>query len=157
VPALRKARPITLKQQLVGRAPDHARAAVWSLGGADDGRHLLVDTGDEIHVRLEEIRSTGYRWTPTSATLEGFTVIGDSLEPPDASETRRYGVPQSRHLVFKAINAGSHSIVVDLLQAWDEDAGATRRFGVAVDIEAPRISEVGKGVSVNQQPQLVAA
>jgi Zn-dependent peptidase ImmA (M78 family)/predicted secreted protein len=157
VPALRKARPLKLKQELVGRAPDYARAAVWSLDGSDDGRHLLVDTGDELHLRIEEIRSTGYRWVPANATLEGFAVIDDRLIPCDATGPRRYGAPQVRHLAFKATNAGSHSIVVDLRQAWDSAAEPTRRFGVAVDIEAPRISSVGRGVSVNQQPQLVAA
>ncbi len=156
VPDLQRARPLELKQ-LVGRVPDYARAAVWSLNLTDDGRHLLVDTGDELIVRLEEIRSSGYRWTPAPVTFDGFTVISDSLLPLDATEPRRYGAPQVRLLIFKATNSGSHSIVIDLHQTWDHETEPTRRFGVAVDIEAPRISAVGRGVSVNQQLQLVVA
>jgi Zn-dependent peptidase ImmA (M78 family)/predicted secreted protein len=155
VPNLRKARPLALKRQLVGRAPDYARAAVWALTGSDDGRHLLVDTGDELHVRLDEIRSTGYRWSPTSTTLEGFTLIDDVLDPVDRNSQRRYGATQIRHLVFKAVKPGKQSIVVDLRQAWNVESEPTSRFGVAIDVEAPRISEVGRGVSLNQQPQLM--
>jgi Zn-dependent peptidase ImmA (M78 family)/predicted secreted protein len=157
VSTLRKVRPATLKQELVGRVPDYARAAVWSLGGADDGRHLFVDVGDELHIRLEEIRSTGHRWLPAPMTLEGFTVTDDSLVPLENAGPRRYGAPQVRHLILKATNPGRHSILIDLRPAWDDDAGPARRFGVAVDIEASRISAVGRGVSVNQQAQLVAA
>lgn len=157
VPTLRKARPVALKRQLVGRVPDYARAAVWSLDAMDDGRHLLVDVGDELHLQLPETRSTGFRWSPTERTLDGFTTLSDSLVPLEAAEPRRYGVSQTRRFVFKATTAGSHSIVIDLTRCWDEDAEPTRRFAIAVDIEAPRISAVGRGVSVNQQPQLVAA
>lgn len=157
VPALRKARPLALKEQLVGRRPDSARAAVWTLDENDDGRQLLADTGDEIHLHLPEVRSSGYRWIPTPPTLEGLTLLEDTLEPLSTTEPRRYGAAQRRHLVFKAVQPGRHSLVVDLRQSWDPDAESARRFGAAVDVEAPRTSEVGKGVSVNQLPQLVAA
>lgn len=157
VPTLRKARPLALKQQLVGRTPDYARAAVWSLQSTDDGRHLLVDVGDELHIRLEEIRSAGHRWMPARTTFEGFTLIDDSLVPIESTSPRRYGAPQIRHLIFKATKPGSHSILIDLRPAWDDSAPPTRRFGIAVDVEVPRVSEVGRGVSVNQQSQLVAA
>ncbi|MDQ3569246.1 MAG: ImmA/IrrE family metallo-endopeptidase [Actinomycetota bacterium] len=156
VPELRKVRPLSLKQRLGGRTPDYRRAAVWLLDDRDDGRHLLLDTGDELHLRLDEIRSSGYRWTPAPPTNDGFVLLDDKLEPPDV-EGARYGTTQCRHLIFKATSPGSHSIVVDLRQPWDREAEPVRRFGVAADIESPRVSEVGRGVSVNQQQQLVAA
>lgn len=156
VQELRKVPPLSLKLQLGGRPPDYRRAAVWLLDDRDDGRHLLVDAGDELHLRLDEIRSSGYRWTPVPPTNDGFVLMDDQLEPPEV-EGARYGATQCRHLVFKATNPGSHSIVVDLRQPWDRDVATVRRVGVAVDIEWPRVSEVGRGVSINQQQQLVAA
>jgi Zn-dependent peptidase ImmA (M78 family)/predicted secreted protein len=156
VPALRRARPLALKQQLVGRTPDYSRAAVWLLNEADDGRHLMVDVGDELHVRLKEIRSSGYRWVPAAPTLEAFSVLDDALVPADDTE-RRYGAARARRLVLKAVNPGARSIVVDLRHAWEPKAEPAQRFAITVDIEEPRVSSVGRGISVNQQPQLMAA
>lgn len=82
VPSLRRARPLSLKEQLVGQGPQYARAAVWPLAATDNGRHLLVDTGDELYLRLAEIRSSGYRWMPAEAALEGFSLLDDRLEAP---------------------------------------------------------------------------
>lgn len=154
---LRRSRPLDLKRELVGHPPDQSRAAVWLLGDPDDGRHLYVDLGDELHVRVDEVRSSGLRWMPAPVTLEGFTLLADSLESVADEEPRRYGAPQARHMVFKAVTPGPHSIVVDLRYPWRTEAQAERRFGVAVDVEAARTSELGKGVSINQQPQLIAA
>jgi Zn-dependent peptidase ImmA (M78 family)/predicted secreted protein len=156
VPVLRKVRPLTLKQQLVGRAPENARAAVWLLNKADDGRHLIVDRGDELHVELEEIRSSGYRWIPAAATLEAFSVLESGLAPISAT-VPRYGATQRRRIVLKAVNSGARSIVIDLRHAWDLEAEPAQRFAIGVDIEGSRISSIGRGISVNQQPQLMAA
>jgi len=156
VPALRQAHPLALKQQLLGRAPDYSRAAVWLLNEADDGRHLVVDVGDELYVRLKEIRSSGYRWVPAASTLEGLTVLDDALVPADDAE-RRYGASRARRLVLKAVNPGARSIVADLRHAWEPESEPVQRFAIAVDIEEPRVSSVGRGISVNQQPQLMAA
>jgi predicted secreted protein len=153
---LRRVRPLELKRQLVGRAPDNARAAVWLLDAADDGRHLVVDAGDELVLMLQEIRSSGYRWTSAETTTEGFTFADEGLGSVDDDETR-YGGAQARRLSFKAVNPGARSITVDLRHSWEPDADPLRRIAIAVDIEAPRISPVGRGVSVNQQSQLVAA
>lgn len=154
---LRRARPRDLKRELVGRAPDQARAAVWLLGDSDDGRHLNVDLGDELNVRVDEVRSSGLRWMPAPVTMEGFALLADWLQSSDDAEPRRYGAPQARHLVFKAVRPGPHSIVVDLRPPWLTEAQAERRVGIAVDVEAARTSDLGKGVSINQQPQLIAA
>ena len=154
---LRKIRPLRIKAELGRRPPEYSRAAVWVLEPGDDGRHLFVDVGDELHLRLPEIRSSGYRWVPALATLESFALVDDGLEPVDDSGGRRYGATQARHLVLKAVSPGSGSVAVDLRRAWEADAEPESRFAIAVDVEGPRTSPVGRGVSVNQQPQLVAA
>ncbi|MDA8073043.1 MAG: ImmA/IrrE family metallo-endopeptidase [Actinomycetota bacterium] len=156
LPSLRRARPLALKEQLVGQGPQYSRAAVWPLAATDNGRHLLVDTGDELYLHLEEIRSSGYRWMPADATLEGFSLLDDRLEGATEIDPR-YGDARTRRLVFKAVNPGPRLVIVDLRHPWEPDGEPLERFALAIDIEGPRISPVGRGVSVNQQPQLVAA
>ena len=151
----RKQRPLELKTELGGMAPSFSRAAVWTLGAEDDARHLLVDVGDELHIRLPETRSSGFRWVPTDATTTGFEIVNDSLDP-DESSSGRYGSTRLRHLTLKAVAPGARSILLDLRRSW-ESGDPKRRFGIAVDIEPPRVSAIGKGVSVNQQSQLTAA
>ena len=147
-----------LKQQILGgRRPDNARASVWRLGLADNNRAILADVGDELDIALPEIRSTGYEWSLLSLDSGTFAVVNDRFEDQGGSlETVRYGASRTRHVTLKARTPGPHAVTFELHQPWDGgDTGTT--LTVFVDVAPPLVTDVGQGISINQQPQLLAA
>lgn len=154
---LRQVQPLAVKSDLVGRPPEMSRAAVWLLEEADNARTLAVDVGDELHVLAPEIRSSGFRWMANALTDNGFRVVADSLEPVHANGSTRYGAPQSRHFVFQAAESGSYQLKLDMRQAWLPESTPEREYSLFVEVQAPRTGELGKGLSINQHPQILAA
>ena len=153
-----KLTPLRLKQQILGgRRPDNARAAVWRLGLEDNHRAVFADLGDELDIALPEIRSTGYEWSLTSLDADTFAIVNDRFEErSDSLANIRYGTTRTRHVTLKARTSGPHAITFELLQPWaGGDRGST--LNIFVEVASPVVSDVGQGISVNQQPQLLAA
>lgn len=149
---------LALKQQVLGgRRPDNPRASVWRLDIADNHRRLSVDLGDELDFALPEMRSTGYEWMPSPDHESHFAVVSDRYERTDeGSEEPVYGASGTRHLTLKAVRSGACAVNLVLEQPWDGgDSSAT--FTVEATVASPRVSEVGRGISVNQQSQLLLA
>ncbi len=154
---LRSVRPLAIKREIGGREPDQARAAVWLLGESDQERHIIADIGDEVHIRLGEVRSSGFRWVLNQSGVPGFSVVGDFLDQNTSTGQLRYGAAHFRHLVLKVTAPGDHALSVSLRRPWQRDVAPSRRYDIFVTAEAPRTSDVGRGVSIYQQPQLMAA
>lgn len=151
-----KLAPLTLKQMLLGgRRPDNARAAVWRLGLADNQRSISADVGDELDIALPEMLSTGYEWTPDGS--DAFATVHDWIDEATAdADAVVYGDRRTRHITIKARQQGDHTLGFRLAQPWpDGDTGATMQ--IHVHVAPAQVSDVGQGISVNQQPQLLAA
>jgi predicted secreted protein len=153
---LYRIRPLALKQQLLGgRKPDNARASVWQLTLADNQRRISVDVGDELDVALPEIPSSGYEWTVSDATKEWFSIVGDRYAGPQ-SDAPLFGGGGERHFTVKVVRAGLSPLRFCLEQPWD---GGDQSTSYTVDVVSTAMptSEVGRGISVHQQPQLLDA
>ena len=149
---------LALKRQVLGgRRPDNPRASVWRLDIADNHRRLTVDVGDELDFALPEMRSTGYEWVPSTEHESHFAVVSDRYERADAgSDEVVFGSSGTRHLTFKAVRAGVCEVNLVLEQPWEGgDSSAT--YTVNATVAPPPVSEVGRGIAVNQQPQLLLA
>jgi Zn-dependent peptidase ImmA (M78 family)/predicted secreted protein len=149
---------LALKQQLLGgRRPDNPRASVWRLDVADNQRIVTVDLGDELDFALPEMRSTGYEWVPSPEHESHFAIVSDRYERADeGSDEPVFGASGVRHLTLKAVRAGTCRVNLVLEQPWTGgDSSAT--FTVSTTIASPPVSEVGRGISVNQQSQLLLA
>ena len=141
--------PIDIKTELaLGRRPDNARADVWPLSQADDGRTLWVSLDDELHVSLAESPTTGYRWRPepTPAELE---VAGDEPVTPADADPAAYGAQRLRHVWWRAVSPTETAIAADLRRSFDPDNVADR-FKVAVHVQPGRTGDSDHGVSRRQ-------
>ncbi len=150
--------PLALKQELLGgRRPDNPRASVWRLNLADNQRAMSIDVGDELDFALPETPSSGYEWVPSHEFEANFALVSDRYEHVEApSDEPVFGASEFRHLTFKAIAPGPCSIDLLLQQPWEDgDSGAILK--VFTSVASPLVSEVGRGISVNQQPQLLLA
>jgi Zn-dependent peptidase ImmA (M78 family) len=152
--------PLDIKIELgEGHRPGNARAAVWRLGLDDNGRRITADIGDEFVAVLPETRSSGFEWGVPEATRRAFALVRDeflpSRQPSDATE-RIYGGRGGRLVVMKAVESGFWPLELGLSQPWAGGEEAAR-FAMTVTVAAPRTSDVGRGFSINQQPQLLLA
>ncbi len=156
--ALYQLSALGLKEQLLGgRRPDNPRASVWRLDIGDNQRHLMVDLGDELDFALPEMPSTGYEWVPSPGNDSHFAVVSSRYAPgEEGSEDQVFGASGTRHLTLKALRAGECPIDLVLEQPW-EGGDRSASFRVFAAIAPPSVSEVGRGISVNQQPQLLLA
>ena len=155
---LRKASPLALKEALLGgRRPDNLRAAVWQLTLEDNHRRIELDPADELDIALPEIRSTGYEWLLPQDLGANFLLVNDRyVTPPPQGDDLVFGGSGTRHITLKALGSGRTRLDFALSQPWEGgDQGSVFTID-AITRPAP-ISEVGQGISVNQQTQLLAA
>ncbi len=155
---LGKASPLALKKRVLGgRRPDNPRAAVWQLNLADNHRCIELDPADEIDIALPEIRSTGYEWLLPDDLEANFLVVNDRyVTRQQNADGIVFGGSGTRHITLKAHGLGRSRLDFALSQPWEGgDEGTTFTID-AITRPAP-ISEVGQGISVNQQTQLLAA
>ena len=155
---LRRVRPLALKERILGgRKPDNPRANVWQLTLADNHRRVQLNVGDELDIALPEVRSSGYEWITPANLLEAFSIVNDRYVPPRASgDDVVFGGSGTRHITIKAHAPHRARLDFDLNQPWDggEQGG---QFTLDAVVSTVPLSEVGQGISINQQAQLLAA
>jgi predicted secreted protein len=159
VTRLKRFEPIDLKIELgEGVKPADSRADVWLVDDALKGRHLRLRLRDELHVRLSEIPSSGYRWSVERDKLgDSLELLKDELAPGDLELTSRVGTERRRHLRWRAIKPGDGTLSLRLRRRRsDEDGGAGNAVNVALHIANPRFDlDIGQGISAPQrQPYL---
>lgn len=149
-------RPLALKQQLLGgRRPDNPRASVLRITRDDHRRHIVIDVGDELALELPERRSAGFEWELRRHS--GFTLVDDRYEPAAAgTDPVLIGGVGVRHLTLRCHQPGRTSIELELAQPWAGGEVADT-FLLAVTSTALPVSELGRGISVNQHAQLLTA
>jgi Zn-dependent peptidase ImmA (M78 family)/predicted secreted protein len=152
--ALRKWETIQLKVELGrGRAPANRRADVWDVDDHRRGRRMQLRLEDELHVRLPEIPSSGYRWqvdlNDAGACLE---LLVDELEP-DLLEQKRLGGGRRRHLWWKAVAPGAGTLDLRLVRPWQGlSAEPVDGLQVPLSVQTPRTGlELPNGISLPQR------
>lgn len=153
--------PISIKTELGdGTRPRNARAAVWDVTENRRDRRLRLQRDDELHVRLPELPSSGYRWDLHFDGLgEELDLLVDELEPSRLEDTGRLGAMRRRHLWWRATGAGQGVLEARLVRSW-EGPGATAidRLTLSIAVAMPRTGpEVDVGIGLPQRRALLAS
>ena len=140
-----------------GERPENSRAAVWSLDDAQRGRRVEMLVEDELHVRLPELPSSGYRWVPRSDWGGEMKMLGDELEEPNG-ETRLGGA-MTRHLWLRAQEPGAGHLKLALVREWQgEDSAAADTLSVPLKIALTHnTAETDRALAPAQRRGLLAA
>lgn len=153
--ALETWQPIDLKIELGnGTRPAHARADVWDLTAARRQRRLDLRLADELHLRLPELPSSGYRWDVIVGDgHDALELVADELEPVGLAVHERIGAERLRHVWWRAGAPVHTTLEVRLVRPWESsDAPAADAFTVPLSVTAPRTGlEVPAGISERQR------
>jgi predicted secreted protein len=151
---LRNWEPIDLKIELGrGHRPDNARADVWDVSERSRERRMHLRLDDELHVRLPEIPSSGYRWHVDLVDAAGcLELVADELEP-DLLEQQRLGGGRRRHLWWKAVAPGEGMLDLNLIRPWQgPEAAPVDGLRLPLSVQVPRTGlELPTGISLPQR------
>jgi predicted secreted protein len=147
--SLRTVQPIDIKAEIAdGEKPANSRSDVWLLTEMLAGRQLRLRLGDELHVRLPEIPSAGYRW---DAQLEGMEnaleLVSDDYEEQGSLNEARIGERPRRHLWLRAWQAGHGHLRLTLERPWEESTKPAEMLRVPLRIFQKRTGELDEGTS----------
>jgi Zn-dependent peptidase ImmA (M78 family)/predicted secreted protein len=164
--ALRKQRPIAIKEALGGRRPAEPRSDIWIVEEPDSGRELTPHVNDEVHVLLSETPSSGYVWRVEGASsnarsrndnVSNVELVRDDFELTDSLEEGMYGGTGLHRLVFKVIGAGSYNLRVAKSRPWQVKGPPTSVFETHLNALERPTGKADRGLSVHQKELLSAA
>jgi predicted secreted protein len=95
--------------------------ATIELGRGDSGATRTATVGDEVEVALEEIATSGHRWSVGEYDTDVLEAVTTSYDPPDPG---RLGAAGVRRFLFRAAAPGIGSMHLVLARAWDPASGA---------------------------------
>jgi predicted secreted protein len=118
--------PITIKTELGdGTRPRNARADVWDVTEQRRDRRLRLRRDDELHLRLPELPTSGYRWElQVDGISDGLHLLVDELEPDRLEDQERYGTARRRHLWWRATEPGEGVLQARLVRPWEHEGSA---------------------------------
>jgi Zn-dependent peptidase ImmA (M78 family)/predicted secreted protein len=151
---LRRLKPIDLKVELSGgERPENSRADVWLLTDGLVSRQLYLRLGDEVHLRLPEIPTGGYRWHwEVEGGAEGMELLADGYEQRSALAAGRIGARRNRHLWLRATAPARGHLKARLTRSWEGDQSqALDEIRVPLRVMEPRSGGEGVGVSRRQR------
>jgi len=148
---LQRARPIDIKTELaLGERPANSRADVWPLTLEDSGRELWVGPHDEVHARLPETPTTGYRWRPADVG-DGIEVAGDKPVRRNGGHERLYGATRERHVWWRALEPAHVAVSAELRRSFEHDPAAVAdRFEFSVHVVPAPTGPSEQGISRRQ-------
>jgi Zn-dependent peptidase ImmA (M78 family)/predicted secreted protein len=155
---LRRWEPIQIKTELgAGRRPDNSRADVWDVDECRRGRNLQLRLEDELHIRLPEIPTSGYRWEVDVRGGASLEPLLDELEP-DLQTQERLGGERRRHLWWKAIEPGGGVVDLRLVRPWQgQEAESVDGLQLSLTVQIPRTGlEMAAGISLPQRRAMLA-
>ena len=97
-----------------------------------NGTEVALAIGEALEVRLEENRSTGFKWVLQSSSEGGegvCTLVGDTFEKGSA-----IGQPGTHCWEFRAERVGSGTITLSYKRPWEESQAAARSFTLKVRV-----------------------
>ncbi len=155
---LRKERPIQIKSALAGERPRNARADVWILDESLTGHEFTVRLDDEIHIRLQESPSSGYRWEfdASRSGESGLEVIRDSFEPYEEQISGTYGGPGAHHVGLRVKEPGEHLVRLVKRRVWRASEAAKGSFEARLMTARTPTGDMDRGLSEDQKPLLAA-
>lgn len=160
VAELRRWEPIEIKVQLGrGHRPANSRADVWDVDERRRERRIQLRLDDELHVRLPEIPTSGYRWqvdvVGAGACVE---LLVDELEP-DLQPQDRQGSGRRRHLWWRAVAPGSGTLDLRLVRPWQgPEAEPVDGLRLPLSVQVPRTGlELPTGISLPQRRAMLEA
>ena len=95
--------------------------ATIELSQSDNGATRNATIGNEIEVTLEEIATSGYRWSVEEVDVAVLHQADDLYEPPQSGRPGASGVRRYR---FRVVGAGTSPIRLALARSWDPAARA---------------------------------
>lgn len=122
-------------QTLPGKLPDYARHledSVLTLTEQDDNRHVSLQQGDILTLRLQENGSTGYVWSPQLPADGTLELVGESTEiapgkPPVP------GAPTTKIYLLRAAKTGTTTLQLTNGRPWEKTPAKTYRLTVSID------------------------
>lgn len=97
--------PLQIKRDLGGGwEPANTRLTVWRFGPNDNGRHITVDLGDELHLYLPAGTTPGDHWKLVDAghQLDSLEILDDCLLSSQSIVAEDY-----QHIVLRAVTAAA--------------------------------------------------
>lgn len=154
---LRKTRPLDLKIDVVGQdTSDLRRHDTWTLDERNRHRRPEPRVGDEVHVRLGELPSSGYRWIASGEALRDcLEQVTDKLEPV-APGTPGFGAQRVRHLAWRCTAPAVGTLTLALRRPWDELA-MIEQINIFLRVCGPRTGDAPTGTSLRQRGPMIRA
>ena len=144
---LRAWEPVDIKLSIgQGERPTDPWADVWLLEDRWRGRNLQLRLGDDLHIRLAEIPSAGYRWAVDLGEPSPVEVLADGLEDQDLLSQGRFGARRRRHIWLRAVRPGHARVRLRLVRPWEPAGEPVDALVVPLDVQVPRTgpeSEIG--------------
>ncbi len=95
-----------------------------------NGTEIHLAIGETFEVRLEENRSTGFKWvieSPSEGKNEVCSLAGDSFEKGKA-----VGEPGTHRWEFRTDHAGFGTVTLSYQRPWESGQSTTRTFKLNV-------------------------
>ena len=97
-----------------------------------NGTEIHLTTGETFEVRLEENRSTGFKWvveSPGEGANGVLSLAGDAFEKGKA-----VGEPGTHRWEFRADHAGSATVTISYQRPWQPGQSSARAFKLNVRV-----------------------
>jgi predicted secreted protein len=101
---------------------------VRQISEESNGTEIDLAAGETFEVRLEENRTTGFKWVIKSST-GGIALVGDSFEKGEA-----IGQPGTHRWEFRAEQPGSGAITLSYQRPWEEKQAPARTFTLKIRV-----------------------
>jgi inhibitor of cysteine peptidase len=109
-----------------GKVPD------FNLTEKDSGKPIKVPVGARVNICLQENPTTGYRWSLRDFKSESLALESDEYESAPASGIGGGGI---RHFLFVAKTAGTTTIILKNMRAWEPEEEAPKTFSLVITVE----------------------
>jgi inhibitor of cysteine peptidase len=100
---------------------------VIELSDANAGSSHQLSQGEELHVRLPENPTTGYRWQFTQTGGGTLRVVEDRFEPGGAGTPAAAGASGIRVVRFAAENSGNLTLEATERREWEPASAHSKK------------------------------
>ena len=152
--ALRKTQPREIKLSLSWAEPlANSRCDIWLITEKYHGQTIHPRVGDEIHLSMAEMPSTGYVWVPVSGGPQMNQVNQRFIEVMNASHFDAEGKHEFR---FILIEPGPYNLILSMQRPWLNVQSQVNQFGLALIVEKeheginPAFLLAGTGASLGE-------
>ena len=130
---------------------------MWAIDRDLQDRHLNMRIEDELHVRLPEIPSSGYRWALADSSDTKLELVADVLERI-RPRGDRLGGSVTRHFWWRAVEPGTGLLRLRLIRQWEATPQAADALTVPLSVQIPHNdSPTGTGIALPQREAMLVA